>query len=207
MDNKEIDYIVWDLETTGFDAPNDKILEIGMYVVRGEEVEKKQWLINNNVDIPDKIVEITGITNELIDAEGKEPKECLLEAIEIMKNAKRNVTHNGIRFDIPFFVKYAADVLNWSEDKTQKAYDTLYSTAYDTAAKYKSSQLNMDLDDDENYLENAKKIMNIRQYGLKYNLGLVSDVLGIDRSNIVQHRALGDVELTHEIYKKYDQRT
>ena len=114
---KEIDLIVWDLETTGFVAPECKILEIGCFIVRGEEVEQKHWVLNNNVEIPEKIVEITGITQAIIDAEGRDPKECLLEFLPLFKACKKNITHNGVRFDIPFLIETANQILGFSAEE------------------------------------------------------------------------------------------
>ena len=44
--------------------------------------------------------------------------------------------------------------------------------------------------------------MNIRAYGVKYNLGLCCEEMEVDKSNITLHRASGDVYLTYELYKK-----
>ena len=61
---KIIKYIVWDLETTGFVAPESKILEIGCHICYEDgSIEDKNWLLNNNVEIPEKITEITSIDN------------------------------------------------------------------------------------------------------------------------------------------------
>ena len=44
--------------------------------------------------------------------------------------------------------------------------------------------------------------MNTFAKGVKYNVAICCEELGVDRTGITQHRALGDCELTHEIYKK-----
>ena len=198
---EDIDYIVWDLETTGFVAPECKILEIGCFVVNGDKIEHKHWVLDNKVEIPEKITEITGITQAIIDDEGRDPEECLLEFLPYFKRCKQNVTHNGIRFDIPFIVNYAEDVLGWTAKQKAQATDLLNSTAYDTASKYKADKLNLSQDADESFLHFSNRIMSMRVYGLKFNVGIACDELGIDRSKVVQHRAMADVELTHEIYK------
>ncbi len=199
---KDISYIVWDLETTGFVAPECRILEIGCFVVNGDKVERKHWVLDNNIEIPEKIVEITGITQDIIDAEGRNPKECLLEFLPYFKRCKQNVTHNGIRFDIPFIVNYAEDVLDFTSKQKEQTAELLNSTAFDTATHYKANQLGMTQNRNESFVEFSNRVMGMKIYGLKFNLGLVCDEMGVDRSNIVQHRAMADVELTHEIYKK-----
>jgi len=198
----KIDYIVWDLETTGFVAPESKILEIGCFIVRGDEIERKHWVLNNDVEIPEKITEITGITQDIIDKEGRDPKECLLEFLPLFKECKRNITHNGIKFDIPFLVAYLEDVLECTEEQKYATKDLINSTAYDTATYYKAKELGIEEGDYDTYFNFADNVMRQRVSGLRFNLGFVCDELGVDRSNITQHRAMADVELTHEIYKK-----
>jgi hypothetical protein len=55
--------------------------------------------------------------------------------------------------------------------------------------------------EDETFYEFGKRIMDIRAYGVKFNVALCCDEMGIDRTNIELHRAGADVYLTNEIYK------
>lgn len=199
-EEKTIDLLVWDLETTGFVAPEAKILEIGCFIVRGGEVERKQWVLNNNIEIPEKIVEITGITKEIIEAEGRDPKECLQEFLPLFKECKQNVTHNGIRFDIPFLTDFAADLLGFQPHEKSATLQLLRSTAFDTAVYFKAKKLDMAPYFREHFWQFADRVMAVKAYGVKYTLGLCVEELGI-KHELVQHRAMADVELTHEIYK------
>lgn len=199
----EIDLIVWDLETTGFVPPEAKILEIGCFIVRGENVEHKHWVFQNNCEIPEKITEITGITKEIIDAEGKDPVQNLNEFLPLFKKAKKNITHNGVRFDIPFLIGYAKHILNWRDEQEMAVTNLIRSTTYDTAVYFKAEKLNMPQEWREPYVQFADRVMNVRQAGLKFNLGLCCDEYQISREGIVQHRALADVHLTYELYKAY----
>jgi len=65
----EMEAVVFDLETTGFNPYNgDEILSIGAVVVRGgnfEKVEPFYRLVNPKRKIPKSITELTGITNEM----------------------------------------------------------------------------------------------------------------------------------------------
>lgn len=194
-------HIVWDLETTGFVAPESKILEIGCFIIRGDEIERKHWVLDNNIEIPEKIIEITGITPEIIAAEGRDPAECLNEFLPLFKNCEKNITHNGIRFDIPFLTAFAASVLGWDEKQTEAVTSLLRLTAFDTAVHFKAKKLNMEPMEKEHFVNFADRVMEIRAYGVKYNLGLCVEELGITL-DVKQHRAMGDVELTHEVYKK-----
>lgn len=193
--------LVWDLETTGFVAPEAKILEIGCFIIRGDEIERKHWVLDNKIEIPEKIIEITGITPEIIAAEGRDPAECLQEFLPLFKNCSKNITHNGIRFDIPFITAFAASVLGWDEKQTDAVRSLLRLTAFDTAVHFKAKKLDMQPMDKEHFVNFADRVMEIRAYGVKYNLGLCVEELGITL-DVKQHRAMGDVELTHEVYKK-----
>ncbi len=60
-------YAVVDIETTGTDIVNDKITEIGaVKIVNGVIVEEFQTLINPKVEIPKRIIELTGIDDNLV---------------------------------------------------------------------------------------------------------------------------------------------
>ena len=194
-------YIVWDLETSGFVAPACSILEIGCFIVRGEEIERKHWVLDNKIEIPERIIEITGITPEIIEKEGRDPKECLEEFLPLFKNCTKNITHNGIRFDIPFLTNYAASVLGWDDEQKENVVSLLRLTAYDTAVEVKAKKLDMSMMDDEHFINFADRVMSVRARGVKFNLGLCVEELGI-KLDLVQHRAMADVELTHEVYKK-----
>ena len=59
------DFVVIDLETTGLDPTQDKIIEIGaIRFVNGEEKETFETLINPERPIPDFITKLTGINDD-----------------------------------------------------------------------------------------------------------------------------------------------
>ena len=61
------DYVVFDLETTGFDPKQAKIIEIGALKYRDNElVEELSLLVNPGCPIPDVITMITGIDDDLV---------------------------------------------------------------------------------------------------------------------------------------------
>lgn len=198
--NEEPYIMIWDCETSGLSPTNDKIIEIGCYIVSDTGVEEKHWMLNNKIDIPEKITEITGITKEIIDAEGRDPKECLQEFLPLFKECQKNITHNGIRFDIPFLVAYAASVLGWDEKNKEAVRSLLRLTAFDTAVHFKAKKLDMAPMEKEHFVNFADRVMEIRAYGVKYNLALCVEELGI-KLDVPAHRAMGDVANTYEIYK------
>lgn len=63
----EQDYVVVDIETTGAWSNGDRITEIGAVKVRNHEVvDEWHTLLNPQRSIPAKIVQLTGITNEMV---------------------------------------------------------------------------------------------------------------------------------------------
>lgn len=196
-------YIVWDLETSGLTPGVDRILEIGaMMVENGQVVGTFNALLNNGIDIDPKITEITGLTREKLEAEGKDPAEMLEAFITILEGYPMSITHNGMRFDAPFLIAALKSRGPFDSFRIEAIEKKLRWCHCDTAVLYKAKKLGAVRGWNEPFDIFARRIMDQKVFGLKYNVGIACDELGIDRSNITQHRAGGDVELTHEIFKK-----
>ncbi len=59
-------YVLFDLETTGLDIETDKIVEIGAVRVRdGQITDEYSTLVNPECEIPQRVIDIHGITNEM----------------------------------------------------------------------------------------------------------------------------------------------
>lgn len=193
--------IVWDLETTGFVAPAAKILEIGCYIIRdGEEPEKRHWVLNNEVEIPERITEITGITQAIIEAEGRDPAECLKEFLPLFKECEQNITHNGAKFDIPFLTDYAADVLDFTPEQKDAVRALLRSTCFDTCTQVKAEQIGIEKMVAEPFINFADRVGDMRIRDVKSNLGFAIEYYGLV-NDVTQHRAMADVELTYRLYE------
>ncbi|MBQ8633421.1 MAG: PHP domain-containing protein, partial [Lachnospiraceae bacterium] len=92
--------VVFDIETTGFDKENDKIIEIGaVKVVNGEITERYSTFINPKVPIPARIEELTHISDEMV-MDSPEIDVILPQFLEFCKNCIL-VAHNA-SFDTGF---------------------------------------------------------------------------------------------------------
>lgn len=66
MNKIPVNFVAFDLETTGF-APPCRIIEIGaVKVAKGEIIEKFQTFVNPNCAIPGNITSLTGINQSMV---------------------------------------------------------------------------------------------------------------------------------------------
>lgn len=73
-------YIVVDVETTGLSITENEIIEIGAILVEEGQIKTKfHNLIKTKISIPSSIEALTGISNEMLDHEGRELAEVLRE--------------------------------------------------------------------------------------------------------------------------------
>ena len=99
------DYVCVDIETTGVRPKWDRIIEIGAVKVRdGRKVETFSKLIYPGIPIPERITDLTGITNEMIKGQDK-IQQVLPEFIEFAGDDLL-LGHN-IRFDYSFLKQNA----------------------------------------------------------------------------------------------------
>lgn len=61
------DFVVFDLETTGFSPVDDRIIEIGAVRVSGGKIsERYSSFVNPGIHIPERITELTSITDDMV---------------------------------------------------------------------------------------------------------------------------------------------
>ena len=93
-------YIVFDIETTGFSAIKDKIIEIGAVKVKdGAIVEKFSTFVNPKRPIPFEITQLTSITDEMV-LDAPDIETVLPEFLEFVGDGVL-VAHNA-GFDVGF---------------------------------------------------------------------------------------------------------
>lgn len=97
------EYILFDIETTGLNTSEDKIVEFACCVVNksGKEVEKRlKLLINPEISIPERVIKIHGITDKMV-----RNKPAFKEVAEEIKEKFENriaIAYFGFKFDFPF---------------------------------------------------------------------------------------------------------
>lgn len=100
-------FVALDVETSGLSPDNDKIIEIGMAkVLDGELIDKYSTLINPKRIISSKIVELTGITQDML--EDKPAIEDIIDDILEFIGDYPILGHN-INFDYGFLKKAAVN--------------------------------------------------------------------------------------------------
>ncbi|MFA5947397.1 MAG: exonuclease domain-containing protein [Candidatus Gracilibacteria bacterium] len=102
-------YVSLDLETTGINPQTDKIIEFGAikFNLNGEILDKKTFLINPGIRLPDIITHITNIKNEDLKSAPK-----ITEKIQEIKDfiSKCAIVGHNIKFDLEFLEKAGIEI-------------------------------------------------------------------------------------------------
>lgn len=101
------EYIALDLETTGLDPKKNKIIEIAaVHVKDGAVTERYQTLLNPGWKLPERITELTGITDEDL-SDAPAIGEKLGEFLDFVQN--RVIVGHSILFDYSFLKRAAVN--------------------------------------------------------------------------------------------------
>ncbi|MBE5884218.1 MAG: PolC-type DNA polymerase III [Lachnospiraceae bacterium] len=97
------DFVVFDIETTGFSPVNNRIIEIGAVKVSGGEiVDRYSTFVNPDVPIPFEIEKLTGINDEMV-VDSAMIDEVLPQFLEFCEGCVM-VAHNA-NFDMSFIME------------------------------------------------------------------------------------------------------
>ena len=114
------EFVAFDLETTGLSSKTDRIIEIGAVVLKnGQEIDRFQTFVDPERTLDRKIVDLTGITDEML-AGAPKIEEALPKFLEFIGD-RVLVAHNS-DFDTGF-IRAECERLGYTYDYT--AADTL----------------------------------------------------------------------------------
>ncbi len=169
-------YVVFDIETTGFDREHDSITEIAAIRVRNHEAAGEfSSLVKPFKRIPDEVVNITNITNEMV--ETAPPMYKVIKKFLDFVGNDYLVGHNIKSFDLPF-------IANAVKNCGMKGYIP--------------NEYGIQL----NNLQYADSCLMSRELlpGQSHKLGDLAEFYGI--SNEGAHRALNDVYMNFLVFEK-----
>lgn len=117
-------YVAVDLETTGLDARQDKIIEIGAVLVKhGVETASFQTLVNPHRQLSEKTKELTHLTDEMLSG-APELEPALLEFLEFscIEGEPLPILGHQVMFDYSFLKRAA---VNLGQSFERNGMDTL----------------------------------------------------------------------------------
>ncbi len=101
-------FVIFDIETTGLKPGANKITEIGAIKIKnGEVIDEFQALVNPGVSIPEKIVKLTGITDDMV--KDAPPIDQVLDEFLGFIGDSCLVAHNA-GFDMGFIRHFADEM-------------------------------------------------------------------------------------------------
>lgn len=101
------DYVVIDLEMTGLNVKQDKILETGAVRVRGgEATDVYSDLLRTGIRLTEEIEALTGITNEMAES-GRDPEEAMTDFFAFLGDDV--LVGQNIMFDYSFLKQWAVN--------------------------------------------------------------------------------------------------
>lgn len=209
--NKRIpdDYLVIDLETTGF--PNaereEYVTQFGYAVVQGRKIiDNESTLLKTPPGwISEGASQVTGITDEMIQRDGSDPKPFYMELIKLFELYRKNgcmfVGHNVVGFDAPFL---EADFEHHGIDFKFDSNEFI-----DTGMMFKASQIFAAPADGERLGEFFRRIREVHSRK-KWNLAFAIRQLGLDMTYGINldeaHDAGFDCKITHLLLEDLRQR-
>ncbi|MCW1970084.1 MAG: exonuclease domain-containing protein [Anaerolineae bacterium] len=164
-----------DIETTGLDPERDAILEIGIVKFNGDDIlEEWSAIVNPNRDIPPKIIELTGITPEMVRTEGIGLWDALRETQRVVGTAP--IIGHNIQFDLGFLRKQRLFPTNESIDTFELA-GILVPHAGRYSLSSLGTALGIDIGDSHRALDDARTAFHLYRKIFERAVDLPNDVL------------------------------
>ncbi|HBZ6547007.1 TPA: PolC-type DNA polymerase III [Clostridium perfringens] len=162
------EYVVFDIETTGFSSKNDKIIEIGAVKLKdGEIVDSFSTFVDPKVNIPYKITELTSITQNMVNGQPT-IDEVLPKFMEFVGDSVL-VAHNAA-FDVGFIKKNLMDMgktLNNPVMDTVPLARYLYPDLKKVKLNLVAKHLGISLENHHRAVDDAKATAEILKFSFK----------------------------------------
>ena len=186
---KDETYCVLDIETTGISKLTEKITEFGiMKVKNGEIIDTFECFVNPEKPIPEKVVEVTNITDEMV--KDAETIDIVLPKVLEFVGDSTIVAHNA-SFDIGF-IKENARKLGLKFDNTYIDTLALAKELFPNYKKYKlgiiAENLNIKVDVAHRALADVETLVKVFNVMLK-----MLDEKGITNFSEVDSKLAADV--------------
>jgi DNA polymerase-3 subunit alpha (Gram-positive type) len=179
------DFVVFDIETTGFSPVNNRIIEIGaVKVSKGEVTDRFSTFVNPRVPIPFEIEKLTGIRDDMVQ-EAPFIEEVLPRFLAFSKGCVL-VAHNA-GFDMSFIIENAGRLGLTAQGATRGC-----------AAEESKSE---ETEDFFTYVDTVGISRVLLPNQSKHTLDAVAKALNISLEN--HHRAVDDAECTAWIFVKF----
>ena len=164
----DTEYCVFDLETTGISANNEKITEIGAIKIKnGEVIDTFECFVNPEKPIPERVVEITHITNDMV--KDAETIETVLPKFLDFIGDSVLVAHNA-EFDVGF-IRHNASIQQLKFDNTYIDTLKLAKDLFPDYKKYKlgiiADKLGIRVDVAHRALDDVKTLVQVFEVMLK----------------------------------------
>ena len=137
-------YVIIDLETTGLDPINDRIIEIGAIKI-GKEIKEYSAIIRQEIKIPEKIRDLTRISDGDI-KNGKDEEIAINELLDFI--GQDSLVGYNINFDIKFI----------NEALKRQGKSKIKNMTYDVMKYVKNDKL---------FLKNYKLETVAKEYGIE----------------------------------------
>lgn len=192
--------VVFDFETNGLDPVKCQPIEICAKAINLDgTMEVFHHMVRCPEKLPEKIIELTGITDDELEREGIDYMDAMGRLIHFIFNPWYSpdgfkedmflVGHNFIKFDIHFLKSGLQKLGNFMPQSWN---------GWDTAGHFKACRLFMGRRENESMLDMHLRALNTPVKGLYFKLGLCCQEAGIVLGEL--HRADADVEMTLQLF-------
>ena len=101
-------YIVLDIETDGLDPLQSNIIEIAAVKAESGKYEEFHCFVRNERELPDEIVELTGITDQVLANEGQTVSKALADFVDFI--GELPIVGFNLLFDVDFINRSLRDI-------------------------------------------------------------------------------------------------